>query len=74
MAYISVSVELDEFSDDDLLEELESRGYSCSKDASDAAVGFNFERIEHLAICGQKEAAKKELISMLGSTGRIIFQ
>ena len=32
MAYVSVHVELEEFDDDELIEELESRGYKVLKD------------------------------------------
>lgn len=32
MAYVSVDVDLDEFDDEELIEELESRGYKVSED------------------------------------------
>ena len=32
MAYVTVDVDIDEFDDDDLIEELESRGYTVEKD------------------------------------------
>lgn len=32
MAYITIDVDIDEFDDDDLIEELEDRGYTIDKD------------------------------------------
>ena len=71
MAYISVHVDMDEFSESELIKELESRGYSCVKTGSpeflDPEQIIDFDRIEHLAICGQKDAARTELLAAVGS-------
>ena len=58
MPYVHVEIDLDDFDDDDLIEELESRGYTCSKDSVTGVEGL--ERIEHLAICGQTEIARAD--------------
>lgn len=70
MPYVSVHIDLDEFDDDDLISELESRGYTCSK----AAAGVEgLDRIEHLAICGQLEIARAEALQLVSAAiGRSI--
>ena len=72
MAYITV--DLDDFDTDDLIEELEERGYLCEKKTEvvaaggfDSLTGEDFERIEHLYVCGQKEVARHEALAMIGS-------
>lgn len=64
MPYVSVHIDLDDFDDEDLIKELESRGYTCSKDAA----GFEgLDRIEHLAICGQLEIARAEALQLVSA-------
>ncbi len=63
MPYVSVHIDLDEFDDDELVEELESRGYACSKDAVTGVEGL--DRIEHLAVCGQLEIARTEALQLV---------
>lgn len=74
MPYVSVEVDvdvsLDDYEVDDLIEELESRGYTCAKNGSVSDLGtamnnIDFDRIEHLSICGQKATARTELFSMV---------
>ena len=58
--YISTEVEidLDEFDDDDLLDEIKSRG-----------IGEHFEpvfqHVEHLIVCGLLDEAKKEALDQV---------
>lgn len=61
---IDVDVDLDDFDTDDLIEELENRGYTVIKGAKAEAadVGESFNRVEHLALCGQIEAARQEAV------------
>lgn len=71
MPYVSVHIDLDDFDDDDLISELESRGYTCSKDAPAGVEGL--DRIEHLAICGQLEIARAEALQLVSAAiGRSI--
>lgn len=39
MAYVTVDVDIDEFDDDDLIEELESRGYTVEKNDDEEVEG-----------------------------------
>lgn len=64
MPYVHIHIDLDEFDDDDLVEELESRGYTCTKDSATGLEGL--DRIEHLAICGQSDVAKAEALKLVG--------
>ena len=76
MAYVSVHVDLDEFDEDEIVRELESRGYKCIKssktgaplEGDDAEImsDEDFERIEHLFICGQSSAAREEALRLVG--------
>lgn len=61
---VYVDVELDDFDTDDLIKELEDRGYAVIKGAKAEAadVGESFDRVEHLAVCGQIEAARAEAV------------
>lgn len=65
MPYVSVHIDLDDFDEDDLIEELESRGYTCTKDAVTGVKGL--ERIEHLAVCGQLEIARAEALQLVSA-------
>jgi hypothetical protein len=69
MAYVNVEVDPDEFSDSELIQELEIRGYSCIKTGSicthEAIEGADIDRIDHLATCGQTAAARTELLEMV---------
>jgi hypothetical protein len=63
MPYVSVHIEFDDFDEDDLVEELESRGYTCTKNAPAGLDGL--DRVEHLAICGQLEIARAEALQLV---------
>lgn len=67
MPYVSVDIDLYEFDTDDLIEELESRGYACSKHKRKTDLGGldDLEHIEHLAVCGQAEAARAEALELV---------
>ena len=74
MPYVSVHVDLDNFDDDDLIEELESRGYECIK--SDSMGGQTVDnRVSHLLDCGMDKAAAEELLQQVeqsrGIAGRL---
>lgn len=60
MAYVQVDIDASEFDDDELVDELESRGWSCSKDKAKTLSGIS--RVEHLVLCGFKADAISELI------------
>lgn len=65
MPYVSVwvgDVELDEFDDTALIEELEKRGYSCVKGPASIE---GLERISHLLDCGLVAYARGEALRML---------
>lgn len=65
MPYVSVQMDLDEFDEDDLVEELESRGYRVSK-ANDQATLDDLEHVEHLALCGLISDARNEALELVG--------
>ena len=44
MAYVTVNVDMYEFSDDDLVEELENRGYQIVKTKADIGLGVELHR------------------------------
>ncbi|WP_114968526.1 hypothetical protein [Rhodoferax ferrireducens] len=71
MAYIHVHVELDEFSESELIQEMKSRGFSCVKTGAscehESITSADFERIEHLVICGQTSAARSEVLHLVGN-------
>jgi hypothetical protein len=71
MPYVSVHIEFDDFDEDDLVEELESRGYTCTKESVTGLDGL--DRVEHLAICGQIEIARAEALQLVSKAiGRSI--
>jgi hypothetical protein len=71
MPYVSVHIDFDDFDEDDLVEELESRGYTCTKNAPAGLDGL--DRVEHLAICGQLEIARAEALRLVSQAiGRTI--
>jgi hypothetical protein len=61
---VEVDVDLDEFNDEELIDELENRGFSIEKDW---AGKIELHRIEHLMDCGQIELARKELLEMVSA-------
>jgi hypothetical protein len=71
MPYIHVDIDPEEFEDDELIEELESRGYVViRKDGTSESLG-NLDHIEHLVVCGQIEHARAEALLLVGrSIGR----
>jgi hypothetical protein len=71
MPYVSVHMEFDDFDEDDLVEELESLGYTCTKESVTGLDGL--DRVEHLAICGQIEIARAEALQLVSKAiGRTI--
>lgn len=71
MPYVSVHIDFDDFDEDDLVEELESRGYTCTKNAPAGLDGL--DRVAHLAICGQLEIARAEALQLVSQAiGRTI--
>lgn len=65
MPYVSVWVddaELDEFDSEDLVAELEKRGYSCVKGPASME---GLERIQHLMDCGLSQYAQEEALRMV---------
>lgn len=75
MAYIHI--DLDDFDDDDLVEELQGRGYLCEKKVQVVAAGGlielsknDFEHIAHLHVCGQREAARNEALALVSGVIR----
>ncbi len=67
MPYVEVWVEdaeLSEFEDDDLVKELQQRGFSVAKKPVDAE---GMERIEHLIDAGMYQVAKDEALYLIES-------
>ena len=67
MPYVNLWIDNDEVieetDDDDLIEALKSRGYSCFKSGSS---GDNvFASVEHLLDCGMADAAKQEALMIV---------
>lgn len=60
---VDVDVDLDDYEDDDLIEEIERRGYAVTKMAAGLA---DLDHVEHLVICGQLDAAKAEALQLVG--------
>ena len=65
MPSVSVDIDLDEFDEDDLVQELESRGYRVSKTNGTEALG-DLERVKHLALCGLIADARNEALELVG--------
>ena len=65
MPYIHVEIDLDDFDDEDLIKELESRGYACTEDSVTGLEGLG--RIEHLVVCGQLEVARSEAMQLVSA-------
>ena len=65
MPYVSACIDLDEFDEDDLVQELESRGYRVSKAHEPATLG-DLEHVEHLALCGLIADAQNEALELVG--------
>ena len=65
MPFVSVHIDFDELDDDELVKELEIRGYSVSKAHEPATLG-DLEHIEHLAICGLIADARNEALKLVG--------
>ena len=69
MPWVSVHIDddcLSEFDADDLKSELESRGYVVTEQGQPIQGLADLDRIEHLIVCGQVEAAKQELFTTIG--------
>lgn len=66
MPYVNVHIDLDDFDDDDLIEELESRGYTCTKDSDSVAGLEGLEHVEHLITCGLIDVARAEALDLVG--------
>jgi hypothetical protein len=75
MTIVSVDVEVDlsEFDAEDLIGELESRGFSVQEGGMGTAdpdfkpIEINLRRIEHLLICGLTSYARTEALAMVGA-------
>ena len=65
MPYVSAHIDFDEFDEDDLVQELESRGYRVSKTNDTEAFG-DLEHVEHLALCGLIADARNEALELVG--------
>ena len=65
MPYVSVRIDLDEFDEDDLVQELESRGYRVSKTNDTKALG-DLDHVEHLALCDLISDARNEALELVG--------
>lgn len=65
MPYASVHIDLDEFDEDDLVQELESRGYRVSK-TNDTEALCDLDHVEHLALCGLIADARNEALELVG--------
>ena len=68
---IEANVELTEIDDSVLVEHLESRGYTCNKldvklTRSEYVCDNDLHRIDHLFLCGQKQAAISEIFDVVG--------
>ena len=72
MATITVDVEYDlsDVDEQDLVDELGSRGYSCVENtfSGQNLDHIDLDRISHLVWCGQKQAALVELTQMVESS------
>jgi len=64
---IRVEVDLDEFDTDDLIEELECRGYTASKASLTVDTIGGLGHVQHLADCGFMQDAKIEALSLIES-------
>ena len=65
MPFVSVHIDFDEFGEDELVEELEIRGYRVSKAHKPATLG-GLEHVEHLALCGLIADARNEALELVG--------
>ena len=63
MAYVNVDVDLDDFDTNDLIEEIEKRGYSVG--GSGAPNPSDMTRIQHLMDCGLMRDAASEALSFI---------
>lgn len=68
MAYVSTYVDLGDINEDELRNELESRGYTCIIEGltREQFTEVDYARITHLVEAGQKEAAQAEALEMIG--------
>ena len=68
MPYISVHIDLDEFSDEEIAKHLRESGYTVTKHTSDdCLIGeADLNHIETLALCGQQEAAREIALRIVG--------
>ena len=65
MPYVSANIDIDDFDEDDLVQELESRGYRVSKTNGTEALD-DLEYVEHLALCGLIADARNEALELVG--------
>lgn len=69
MPYVSVHIDLDEFSDEEVAKHLRECGYTVTKIAGDSACVIDEDRLMHistLALCGQQEAAREIALRIVG--------
>ena len=65
MPFITVDVDLDEFSDNELKRELESRGFTVIEDGESTPMPDNLSRVQHLADCGLIADARTEALTLV---------
>ena len=65
MPLVSVHIDFDEFGEDELVEELETRDYRVSKAHEPATLG-DLKHVEHLALCGLIADARNEALELVG--------
>ena len=64
MPLVSVHIDFDEFDDDELVKELEIRGFRVSKAQEPATLG-DLEHIKRLALCGLLADAQNEALELV---------
>lgn len=62
-----IHIDLDDFDDDDLIEELRDRGYFVAAKGSTVDDVGDLTHVEHLAVCGQLDAARAEALALVGN-------
>jgi hypothetical protein len=70
-----IHIDLDDFDDNDLIEELRDRGYIVAEKVTglnhltgdELSTALDFNRVEHLAVCGQIDAARAEALQLVSN-------
>lgn len=66
MPYIHIDIDLVEFDDNELVDELKSRGYDVVEKCGSVESLGNLDHIEHLVVCGQIVHARAEALLLVG--------